>query len=324
MASNEMTVFQNHYGRVNEETLASCSRTLNASFEKALEMSTANISTDTSPTEQSSNMSLPSVSQITKDFEEKRRIFNHRPDTSVLSNGKELSPIPKKNDHDESPPPKTENANGHSCLTPPKILRKEDADSVLSHNKVNEKDLFDTPEKQAFLSDAPFQYETPPQKKLFADDDPANYFSHLIPSSGIENEVDTPKTCNTSNMSNSFLVSQIAFDPNKISPIVDPEESFETFYSRDDNANRTRSYFDDTFDSIQDKDLPTRHQSPKTLLGRAERMFFSQVDSLVEKFVMACVQEKDVSTTTKNDPKEGPKRNEMKADDSRQKRVALV
>lgn len=332
MASNEMTLFENQYGRVNEETLASCSRTLNASFEKALELSAVNISTDTSPTEQSSNISLPSVRQITKDFEEKRKIFNHRPDTSVLSNGKPLSPILKKNYNEESPPPRSENPNGQNCLTPPKIVRK-DADRVLSpqnNNKnldhVNEKDLFDTPDKQKFLSGAPFQYDSPPQKKLFADDDGVNYFGHLIPSTGVENEVDTPKTCNTSNLSTSFIVSQIAFDPNKTNSFVDPEESFETFYSQDSNANRKRSYFDDTFDSIKENDLASRRpnggRSPKTLFGRAEKLFFSQVDTLVDKFVMACVQEKDVPVKTSSKPKERGR--EKKVDDRRQQRVAAV
>ncbi|CAJ1937093.1 unnamed protein product [Cylindrotheca closterium] len=321
------------YGKVNEETLASCSRTLNASFEKALELSAVNISTDTSPTEQSSNMSLPSVRQMAKDFEEKRKIFkeqqqqqqqqqldnnnNNNNTSAVLSNfGMPLSPIPMKNDSEESPLAICEKCNHpggptkQTCLiitTPPKILRKDaDCETILSSEEqenskntaeyVNEKDLFDTPDKQAFLSEAPFQYDTPPQKKLFGDDN-AIYFGHLVPSTGVENEVDTPKTCNTSNLSSSFLVSQIAFDPNKTNPPVDPEESFETFYSQDSNANRKRSYFDDTFDSstdnIQEKDLPSSRKS-STLFGRAENLFYSQVDTLVDKFVMACVQEKDI------------------------------
>ncbi|KAL3932697.1 MAG: hypothetical protein SGBAC_010726 [Bacillariaceae sp.] len=334
MASNEMTAFhQNQYGKVNEETLASCSRTLNASFEKALEISTVNISTDTSPTEQSSNTSLPSVRQIAKDFEEKRKMLYQRPDASVLSNGMSLSPIPKMNDNEESPLPLHEKQNGPNCLTPPKIVRK-DADRVLPPQNtknlehVNEKDLFDTPDKQALLSTAPFQYDTPPQKQLFANDD-ANYFGHLVPSAttGAENEVDTPKTCNTSNLSTSFHVSQIAFDPNKSNSYVDPEESFETFYSQDSNSNRRRSYFDDTFDSIKDKDLPSaRHndlRSPTTLFGRAEKIFYSQVDTLVDKFVMACVQERDVRVKSKQ-PSEVTKGKQTNADASRQPRVAAV
>lgn len=332
MASNEMTAFQNQYGKVNEETLASCSRTLNASFEKALEISTVNISTDTSPTEQSSNTSLPSVRQIAKDFEEKRKMLYQRPDTSVLSNGMSLSPIPKKNDNEESPLPLNEKRNGPNCLTPPKIVRK-DADRVLPPQQntknlehVNEKDLFDTPDKEAFLSTAPFQYDTPPQKKLFADDD-ADYFGHLVPSTGAENEVDTPKTCNTSNLSTSFHVSQIAFDPNRRNTYVDPEESFETFYSQDSNSNRRRSYFDDTFDSIKHKDLPSARQnglrSPTTLFGRAEKIFYSQVDTLVDKFVMACVQERDVPVKSKQSS-EATKGKKTNADASRQPRVAAV
>lgn len=158
---------------------------------------------------------------------------------------------------------------GDCITTPPKLVRK-DANGIIVDVVV----LKETPVKNLFRALA---YETPPHKKLFGDE---------------EEETDTPKTCNTSNLSSSFAVNQISFDPNKPNDYgdnteYDAEVSFDTLFSNEDNTAeqaRRRSYFDDSMEQ-EEETLPT---SRNFSMQQVERVFLKQVDTIMEKFMWAC------------------------------------
>jgi hypothetical protein len=189
-----------------------------------------------------------------------------------------LSPIAKRR----------QNQKQHSiitCMTPPKIVRK-DADRIILLDHSDPAATLETPTK-TLLGASAFAYDTPPHKKLFDDSDN-------------EKDNDTPKTCNTSNLSSSFVVNQISFDPNKTSSFVeDPEESFDTLFSSTTTTsssanNRRRSYFDD---SLEQESTTTSTTPSTSILHQAEQVFLQQVDTLMEKFMWACVQQEKESNT---------------------------
>jgi hypothetical protein len=192
-----------------------------------------------------------------------------------------LSPIAKQRQHQHQRQRQHQHQHQkqHSvitCMTPPKIVRK-DADRMILLDHSDPATL-ETPTKNLLgASASAFAYDTPPHKKLFDNSDD-------------EKENDTPKTCNTSNLSSSFVVNQISFDPNKTSSFVeDPEESFDTLFSSTSTDNQRRSYFDDSMEQESTTNPPT---TPSTsILHQAEQVFLQQVDTLMEKFMWGCVQQ---------------------------------